>query len=309
MCKQFVIKTLLTLTIGVLMSCNVNKDTKHQTTSDSYVDTYFDNFDIPNPSVAYMVIKNGEIVLQNTKGYADVENEIRATSKTNYRIASISKIFTAIAIMKLVSDKKLTYQTTISEVFPEFPIYGDSITIEHLLLHRSGILEYYQFFEEGEQMTDEKVLEHLMSINSINSQPNEKFDYRNSGYALLAQVVEKITGKDFEVYMNDEVFIPSGMKNTSLYVKGKPINNRAYGYTVANDTVMRTDQSEGTAVKGDGCIYSSLEDFYHWDQALYKNNVISQEALQEALFGYDENGKTDKEGYGYGWEVNYDCDL
>jgi len=208
--------------------------------------------------------------------------------------------------MKLVSDKKLTYQTTISEVFPEFPIYGDSITIEHLLLHRSGILEYYQFFEEGEQMTDEKVLEHLMSINSINSQPNEKFDYRNSGYALLAQVVEKITGKDFEVYMNDEVFIPSGMKNTSLYVKGKPINNRAYGYTVANDTVMRTDQSEGTAVKGDGCIYSSLEDFYHWDQALYKNNVISQEALQEALFGYDENGKTDKEGYGYGWEVNYD---
>jgi len=108
--------------------------------------------------------------------------------------------------------------------------------------------------------------------------------------------------------MADEIFKPIGMKNTSLYIDGKEILNRAYGYTIKEDgSIEKTDQSQGTAVKGDGCIYSSLEDFYYWDQALYTDKLVPQEILENAFYGYDKDGKTDKKGYGYGWEINYDA--
>jgi len=143
--------------------------------------------------------------------------------------------------------------------------------------------------KEGEQLSDEDVLAGLMSVNTRNALPNEKFDYRNSGYAVLAQIVEKISGRDFEDYMADEIFKPLGMKNTSLYIKGKDIPNRAYGYTIEDDgSIKKTDQSQGTAVKGDGCIYSSLEDFYYWDQALYTDKIVPQEVLADAFYGYDK---------------------
>lgn len=277
--------------------------------SSTYIDSLTIHFKAPNPGISYMVIKEGEIVLEKSMGYADVENKIKATSKTNYRIASISKPFTAMAIQKLIHQNKLTYQTTLSEIFPNFPEYGDNITIEHLLLHRSGIINYDKFVVEGKPFSDEQVLEGLMSVNTINSQPNEKFAYRNSGYALLAQVVEKVSSKEFEDFVNDEIFMPIGMKNTSFYVEGKEIPNRAYGYTIEGKYAKKTDINATTAVKGDGCIYSSNSDFYHWDQALYTDQIIPQSLLNDGLYGFDENGKTNKKGYGYGWQINYSGDI
>jgi len=297
--------SLLFLFAFSLLGCKGQMNKKNPENDVNHIGEIASKFNLPNPSISYMVIKNGEIVVQKSLGYADVENKTKASSKTNYRIASVSKTFTATAILRLISKGKLKYSTTLSEIFPGFPEYGDAITVEHLLTHRSGILEYYQFFEEGKQMSDEKVLEGLMSINSISAYPNEKFEYRNSGYALLAQIIEKISGKEFEDYMADEIFKPIGMKNTNLYIKGKEITYRAYGYTIENDSVKKTDQSQGTAVKGDGCIYSSLEDFYYWDQALYSDIIMPQEELDDAFYGYDKDGKTDEKGYGYGWEVDY----
>ena len=272
------------------------------------VDSLTAAFTVPNPSISFMVIKKGEIVLQKSAGYADVENKIKATSNTNYRIASISKPFTAIAIQKLIHQKKLTYETTLSEIFPGFPEYGDHITVEQVLIHRSGIIDYGQFIVEGKQLSDEDVLAGLMSVNTINSHPNTTFAYRNSGYALLAQIIEKITNREFEDYMRDEIFRPAGMKNTNLYQEGKDIQHRAYGYTIDGETINRTDQNATSAVKGDGCIYSSLADFYHWDQTLYTDKIIPSSMVESGWFGFDENGKTDTKGYGYGWEINYDGD-
>jgi len=270
-----------------------------------YIDSLKQAFETPNPSVSYMVIKKGKVVLEKSLGYANIDLKEIATSQTNYRIASVSKPFTAVGIQKLIFENKLKYTTTLSEIFPDFPEYGDNITIEHLLSHRSGIINYDQFIVDGEQLSDEDVLAGMMSINSINSYPNEVFAYRNSGYALLAQIIEKITGQEFEDYMQKEVFQVAGMRNTSLYMKGKEIQNRAMGYTITEDEINLTDQNATTAVKGDGCIYSSLSDFFFWDQALYSDKLIPPSFLEAGLYGFDKDGKTDKKGYGYGWEINY----
>jgi len=132
-----------------LTNCKIQKSIAQTAAESEYVDGYFDYFETPNPGVSYMVIKDGKIVLQRSAGYADVKNRIEATHQTNYRIASISKPFTATAILKLISENKLSYNITLSEIFPGFPEYGDIITVEHLLTHRSGIIEYYGFFKEG----------------------------------------------------------------------------------------------------------------------------------------------------------------
>lgn len=303
--KRFLFYFLLGLIIFCEFGCKTPTNQLKPNENNTLTDSLTMSFKAPNPGISYMVIKKGEIVLEKSMGYADVENKIKATSKTNYRIASISKPFTAIAIQKLIYQNKLSYQTTLSEIFPDFPEYGNRITIENLLNHRSGIINYDEFIIEGEQLSDEQVLEGLMSVNTINSYPNEKFAYRNSGYALLAQVVEKITSKEFEDFMHDEIFKPIGMKNTSLYLKDKEIPNRAYGYTLEDNNARKTDQNATSAVKGDGCIYSSLADFYHWDQALYSDLIIPPSFFKEGLYGFDENGKTDKKGYGYGWQINY----
>ena len=307
--KKIINKHPLYFLLGLIMygQFGCKSPSKQLITKDNhpFIDSLTNSFKSPNPSISYMVIKNGEIVLEKSLGYADVDRKIKATSKTNYRIASISKPFTALAIQKLIYQKKLSYQTTLSEIFPGFPEYGNSITVENLLNHRSGIIDYGEFITEGEQISDEQVLEGLMSVNTINSYPNEKFAYRNSGYALLAQIIEKVSSKEFEDFMRDEIFLPSGMKNTSLYDKNKEITNRAYGYTIEGKLAKKTDQNATSAVKGDGCIYSSTSDFYHWDQALYSDVIIPPAFFKEGLYGFDENGKTDKKGYGYGWQINY----
>ena len=311
--KNEALKTPFYFLLGLMIFCTVGckaQATELKSFQDiDFIDSLTSSFKIPNPGISYMVIKKGEIVLEKSMGYADVENKVSASPETNYRIASISKPFTAIAIQKLIYQNKLSYQTTLSEIFPDFPEYGNHITVENLLNHRSGIIEYNQFIQEGKQLSDEAVLEGLMSVNTINSQPNEKFAYRNSGYALLAQIVEKITSKEFEDFMQDEIFSPIGMSNTSLYMKGEEIPNRAYGYTIEEGSTKKTDQNSTSAVKGDGCIYSSMADFYRWDQALYSDIIVPQSFLNEGFNAFDENGKTDSKGYGYGWQISYAGDV
>ncbi|MFK7807950.1 MAG: serine hydrolase domain-containing protein [Saprospiraceae bacterium] len=303
--SKLLIVVLSSILLLTTMNCSYNTNAATLEIPQNSLDSIFKHFQIPNPGLSCMVIKNKKIVLKKNFGFADVENKTRATSKTNYRIASMSKQFTATAIMKLVHQGKLTYETTLSEIFKGFPEYGDNITIRHLLTHRSGILGYDNFVIKGEQILDERILEELMKINSIRFYPNEKFMYSNSGYAVLAQVVEKISEQPFAEYMKNEIFGPSNMLETNLYEANKKITNRAFGYTIENDSIKKTDHNETSAVKGDGSIYTSLLDLYNWDQVLYTDMLMPNEFLNEAYYNYDTDGRSNEKGYGYGWMVNY----
>lgn len=295
----------------LLLGCNLSKN-KSQNTSkldndSQFIDYLFKDYSGHKPSASVIVIKDGEIKFEKSYGYADIKNNILATSKTNYRIASVTKQFTAMAVMILVNQGKLSYETKLTDIFPDFPDYGKDITIRHLLTHRSGLVKYNRFIRKGqtEQMLDRDVLLGLLKTDSTYFPTNTKYAYSNTGYAVLAQIVEKKSGISFSNFMTKEIFQPLGMTNSTVLEIGKEINNRSYGYIVKDSIITAKDQSITSAIQGDGGIYSSVSDYYKWDKALYTNQLIPQSELDDAFYNYNENGKTNENGYGYGWIVSY----
>ena len=259
------------------------------------------------PGVSYIVIENSNIIEANSYGFANLEDSIKSTNQTNYRIASVSKQFTAFAILQLIEKGQLSYQTNLKEVFPEFPKYGSEITIIHLLTHRSGLINYSNFLEEGQtkQMLDKDVLKGLYKTDSTYFKPGSKYKYSNTGYAVLAQIIEKTSRLSFADYMKSNIFLPLKMNNSLIYEENKNIKNRALGYIVKDSSVTLKDQSLTSAIQGDGGIYSSILDYYKWDKALYDTNIIDVELLEDAYTAWKENGKTKENGYGFGWSIKY----
>lgn len=272
----------------------------------------FRNYTGERPGASFAVMKEGKILECQSFGYADLEKKIRATCETNYRLASVTKQFTAMGILILIDQGKLQYDTKLTEVFPEFPEYGKEVTIRQLLTHRSGLLDYERLYprDSEDQLLDKDVLNLLMAQDSLQFPVNSRFKYSNTGYAVLAIIIEKVSGKSFKEFIAEEIFGKTGMANSTMYVKGDPIKNRAYGYTY-NDSLNQyenIDQSIFSAVKGDGGVYTSVSDYAKWDKSLYGETLVSTDLLNDAFTSWDENGKTDGSGYGFGWFVDVEND-
>ncbi len=258
------------------------------------------------PSASFIVIKDGKIEDCQSFGYADLENKIRANCNTNYRLASVTKQFTAMGILVLIDQGRLSYNTKLTEVIPEFPDYGKDITIKNLLSHRSGLQDYSKLYpnDAEKQLVDKDVLNLLIEQDSLLFPSNSKFKYSNSGYAVLAMIIERVSGKSFKEFMDEEIFEKTGMANSTVYLKGLPIKNRAYGYKF-NDTIYENrDQNTWSAIQGDGGIYSSVSDYVHWDNSLYDETLVRTDLRNDAFSNWDENGKTDGKGYGFGWQID-----
>ena len=198
------------------------------------------------------------------------------TAQTNFRLASCTKQFTATAVMLLVHDGKLHYEDRLTDVFPDFPAYGKSITIRNLLNHTSGLLDYEDLMakpapgtppEQIPQIKDAGVLALLKQQTTTKFPPGTHWDYSNSGYAVLAMVVEKVSGQSFGDFLHDRIFAPLDMKQTVAYEKGKnTVISRAFGHTHEGGAWHEQDQSPTSAVLGDGGVYSSLGDLAKWDR-------------------------------------------
>jgi CubicO group peptidase (beta-lactamase class C family) len=296
-------KTFLAVIFSIILitGCAMNKEEK--------IDKIFSDYNKPGmPGAAVMVIKNGEIIFQKGYGLANVEENISVTKATNFRLASVTKQFTAMCILKLIDEGKLKFETRLTDIFPEFPSYGNDITIKNLLQHTSGLIDYEDLIPDTAtvQVKDKDVLAMLMQTDSTYFKPGSKHKYSNTGYALLALTVEKISGKPFRDFLSENIFKPLGMDNTVAFEKGiNEVKNRAYGYTIHQDSVEFTDQSITSAVLGDGGIYSSLNDLYIWDQALYTDKLIPKKYLDESWTkGITTNGE--EFPYGFGWRLeNY----
>jgi len=266
------------------------------------------------PGAALMIIEEGRPIVKNGYGIANFSTRAPVTSQTNFRLASVTKQFTAMSILQLVEKGDLSLDTSLTEIFPGFPDYGNAITIRHLLQHTSGLQDYEELMPEDfdHQITDSEVLQLMMTVDSAYFPAGEKYQYSNTGYAVLTQVLEKVTGQPFREYLQQHIFEPAGMTNTLAYVNGvNEVPHRAYGYTIEDDgTVVETDQSSTSAVLGDGGIYSNLDDFYKWDQALYTDTLLSRPYMD--LY-FKENQTDDGEdiGYAFGWrrEKYKDMDI
>ena len=272
------------------------------------------------PGAAVLVIKDGRIVFERGYGVADLRSLRKIDGHTNFRLASCTKQFTAMAVMLLVHDGKLHYEERLTDVFPDFPEYGKSITIRNLLNHTSGLLDYEDLMaqpaagtptEEIPQIKDAGVLQLLKLQKTTKFPPGTKWDYSNSGYAVLAMVVEKVSGQPFGDFLHDRIFAPLEMTQTVAYEKGKnTVANRAYGHTHEGGAWHELDQSPTSAVLGDGGVYSSLEDLAKWDRALAHHTLLSEAEMKPAITpvivrdGSVQEPDGTPAAYGFGWFLN-----
>lgn len=252
------------------------------------------------PGASVLVLRNGEVVARRSYGMADLENGIRATPATHYRLASVTKQFTAAAIVTLAERGQLSYDDSIRRFLPSLPSWADPITVRHLLTHTSGIIDYEDVIPEGTtmQLMDADVLRLLEQQTTTYFPAGTSYRYSNSGYALLALILERVSGRSFSDFLRDEIFLPLGMKTTVAHVEGiSTVPDRAYGYSREGNSWKRTDQSLTSAVLGDGGIYTSIDDLVLWLRALEAGRFAA--AMKPMV-------ATDREGvrYGFGWRIS-----
>jgi CubicO group peptidase (beta-lactamase class C family) len=270
------------------------QDASNPSTVIQNIDAIFAPLVTPHsPGVAVLVVKDGKELFERGYGVRDLHSAAKIDPRTNFRLASCSKQFTAMAIMLLVHDGKLRYDQKLTDVFPDFPAYGRAISIRNLLNHTGGLQDYETLMEqagnagkwnEDHQIQDGEVLILLEQTDHGMFQPGRRWYYSNSGYVVLGLVVAKVSGQPFPEFLRERIFAPLKMDNTVAYVKGKnEITNRAYGHTKERDRWKQTDQSSTSATLGDGGINSSLEDLGKWDEALRSNKLLSKEEMQPAL--------------------------
>jgi CubicO group peptidase (beta-lactamase class C family) len=257
------------------------------------------------PGASVLVLRNGQPIVRAGYGLADLETHTPATAATNYRLASVTKQFTAASILLLAEEGKLKLSDPVRKWLPTLPKAADPITIRHLLTHTSGLIDYEDVIPDSfkAQLHDADVLKLLESQDRLYFHPGGDYRYSNSGYSLLALIVERASGRTFATFLRERIFQPLGMNNTLAHEDGiSTVTNRAFGYTQEQGRWTRTDQSQTSAVLGDGGIYSSIDDLAKWDAALYDGRLLPQKALQ-AAFKPATHTDDPEVAYGYGWRI------
>jgi len=242
-----------------------------------------------SPGVAVLVRKDDKTMVQRGYGVRDLRTLAPIDTRTDFRLASFSKQFTAMAAMLLVHDGKLRYDDRLTQIFPDFPEYGRAITVRHLLTHTSGLPDYEELmgggpWTETRQIRDDEVLALLKQQPTPTFAAGTSWAYSNSGYVVLGLIVAKVSAVRFGDFLRRRIFQPLHMDRTLEYVKGSnSVPNRAFGHTKRPEGFVETDQSSTSATLGDGGIYSNLEDLAKWDQALGNHTVLGEAEMEPAL--------------------------
>ncbi len=257
------------------------------------------------PGAAVLVLRDGQPVVRAGYGLANLEARTPATPETNYRLASVTKQFTAASILLLAEDGRLTLDDPGNKWLPSLPKAAEAVTIRHLLTHTSGLIDYEDVIPETftAPLHDADVLRLLETQDRTYFHPGAGYRYSNSGYALLALIVQQASGKSFATFLRERIFQPLAMFDTVAYEEGiSTVNNRAFGYTEEAGRWNRTDQDQTSAVLGDGGIYSSIDDLAKWDAALYDGRLLQASSLRAA---FTPATRTDDPAieYGYGWRI------
>lgn len=262
------------------------------------------------PGASLLVIKHGKILLRRGYGMADLEHHIAAAPATDYRLASVSKQFTAAAVLLLVEDGKLKLDDSIRHWLPTLPPFADQVTLRELLSHTGGLLDYEDLIPPGttRQLNDSDVLRMISATTRTYFSPGTAYRYSNTGYVLLGLVVEKASGMSLQDFLKQRIFAPLHMDHTLLYVHdARTVSNRAYGYSNIDGKWQLTDQDLTSATRGDGGIYASVDDLAKWDAALYDNRLLSDASRKLAFSAHAKVvGESYQADYGFGWRITGD---
>jgi CubicO group peptidase (beta-lactamase class C family) len=237
---------------------------------------------------------------------ADLERRVTATAETDYRLASVSKQFTAMCIMLLARDRKVQIDQPVRSILPELPVAAAPVTIRHLLNHTSGLVDYEDLIPETRtaQLDDNDVLTMLASKDSVYFPAGTSYRYSNSGYVLLGMIVARVSGTTYPQFLKTRIFGPLGMTASVAHVEGSDtVPRRAYGYSPRGGGFEQTDQSVTSATLGDGGIYTSVDDLARWDRALSDTSLVGAELMALATTPPKLPGDAATE-YGFGWFID-----
>ena len=257
------------------------------------VDEIFKEFTVPgSPGCTVAVYQDGRTVLSRAYGMANLDHDVRLTPSSIFHVASVSKQFTAAAILLLAQDGKLTLDDDIRKHVPELRDFGKKITIRHLINHTSGIRDQWSLLGlagwrySRDLITDEDVLALLSRQQELNFTPGERHLYSNSGYTLLAVIVSRVSGKSFREFTGERIFKPLGMTNTHFRDDfAEIVRNQAYGYTRQEETFKLSVTNFDTA--GATSLLTTAEDLAKWD-ANFQDPVVGGTALIAAM---EERGR------------------
>ncbi|MEP7197320.1 MAG: serine hydrolase [Saprospiraceae bacterium] len=296
--KITVINSLLVLLTFSISCQGQSKAEKLDQLSSAYAE--YGNF---NGSI--LVAEKGHVIYKKGFGMANMELVIPNQADTKHRIASMSKQFTSMLILQLASENKLKLDVPISNYLSDYPKKnGDIISIHHLLTHSSGIPNYTNFPNYRSIMSSyysPKNLVELFADSSLQFKPGEKFEYSNSGYVLLGYIIEKITGKTYKEELQERIFTPLHMNSSGVDDPGTILNNRALGYYRAGNTCQNANFINMSVPFSAGSIYSTVEDLYLWDQALYTEQILPKKYMD--LFFQKHIQSFGLVYYAYGWEI------
>jgi CubicO group peptidase (beta-lactamase class C family) len=258
--------------------------------------------DVPGASV--LVLRDGVPALRRSYGLANLEEHTAATPATNYRLASVTKQFTAASILLLAEAGKLKLDDPVRQWLPELPDAARGVTVRHLLTHTGGLIDYEDFVaDDAPQVHDADVLRILSKQERTYFAPGAGYRYSNTGYSLLSLIVARASGQPFASYLHDHIFAPLGMDATVAFEDGvSTVTSRGYGYSANGAAWRRTDQSSTSAVLGDGGIYSSIDDLAKWDAALYDDRLLSA-ASRDLAFTPATHTDNPSVDYGMGWRI------
>lgn len=275
------------------------------------VDAVMRSYALPGaPGASVLIVRDGHTVLARLYGLSDVERNTAATAQTNYRLASLTKQFTATAIMLLKEQGRLSYDDPVAMYLPTLPPIARTVTIRMLLTHTSGLPAYEDFVPDSQttQVHDADVPSLIAHADTGYFAPGADYRYSNTGYALLALVIERVSGEPFAKFLRARIFSPLGMTGTVAHEAGiSTVTQRAVGYTIESGRVSPRDQSATSAVLGDGGVYSSIDDLAKWDAALDAHTLVS-EADQREAWTSATTTRGARVGYGFGWFVDSTSD-
>lgn len=259
------------------------------------------------PGVTLLVEHRGRRIVARGYGLADVENNVPAELETVYQIASLTKQFTAAAILQLVEQGKLQLDDDVTKLVPELHIRGGTVTVHNLLSHTSGLVEYNRdetIPEWGTAITHKRVLE-LIGDRELEFKPGEKFQYRNSGYYLLGMIVERVSGMSYADYVRVNMFQPLGMRSTSQCTHREVIAKRAHGYTTDDGKLHNPRLLDMSWTFAVGSLCSTAPDLLLWDHALRSGRVVSPDAYKKMITPVKlADGTLTDYGYGLGMSVH-----
>ena len=260
------------------------------------------------PGAVIGIVKNGTAMFTKGYGVANLDTKAPITSTTNFNICSMTKQFTAHAILQLEHEGRLSLNDPLTRFFPGFvPRIAGTVTVRHLLTHSSGIVEHYDRVDRNQFTTfwDKDVLTAIQIVDTLNFTPGSRYRYSNAAFCLLSLIIEQVSGESYPDYLEKHVLLPADMTRSKVIQPGFTIDERAYGYDCDHDTIMIADAKESLffSTMGDGGLYTSMDDYLRWIAGIQGGLSLDPALTDRARSPQFAIDTTRELSYGYGWFV------